>query len=401
LSLPLFRWFRIWGESYHLSDSFVFRLFLPQQHQLSLTSFDAQPFDTLNAPQFPSASDSVSFYLIGYGIICLINLAVLIFGILVAFGGSFKASRVLFTDSLTRVVHAPFRHFDATPVGRILSRYSYVPTLYSISGLDLWNLTILPLEQTRYRHHRWIAHGSNPNLSHTCPLVHRSDVRYRRRLALLHSACVPHHLSLCLLLPDGEFSSSPVTGRCSRSLLLQYVKTSRDLRRLESVARSPIFSKFGETLHGIVTCRAFGSERRFLGELFESVDKMLACAYANALTNRYLLFRFDSTSLSRFAFAESRLIRIRDRSWSPRCHHHDLSRSHRRCFSWIGSSRYHFGASSRVSSLPSLSQRSSLLSIFSSVQSIGLLACKVPFFLSSFETLADLRSCPTLISVDS
>jgi hypothetical protein len=117
-------WFRVWGESYHLSDSFFFRLFLPQQHQLSLTSFDAQPFDTLNTPEFPSASDHVGFYLTGYGIICLINLAVLVFGILVAFNGSFKASRALFTNSLTRVVHAPFRHFDATPVGRILSRYS-------------------------------------------------------------------------------------------------------------------------------------------------------------------------------------------------------------------------------------------------------------------------------------
>jgi len=303
--------------------------------------------------------------------------------------------------SLPILLLESFTHHSVTLTRRQSVAFSVATRKFPFLLLRFSQVTILPLEQTRYRYYRWIAHGPDPNLSHTCPLVHRSDVRYRRRLALLHSACVPHHLSLCLLLPDGEFSSSPVTGRCSRSLLLQYVKTSRDLRRLESVARSPIFSKFGETLHGIVTCRAFGSERRFLGELFESVDKMLACAYANALTNRYLLFRFDSTSLSRFAFAESRLIRIRDRSWSPRCHHHDLSRSHRRCFSWIGSSRYHFGASSRVSSLPSLSQRSSLLSIFSSVQSIGLLACKVPFFLSSFETLADLRSCPTLISVDS
>lgn len=36
-----------------------------------------------------------------------------------------------------------------------------------------------------------------------------------------------------------------------------------------------------------------------MGELFESVDKMLSCAYANALTNRYLLFRFDSKYLRR------------------------------------------------------------------------------------------------------
>jgi ABC-type multidrug transport system fused ATPase/permease subunit len=43
-------------------------------------------------------------------------------------------------------------------------------------------------------------------------------------------------------------------------LSLSYVRCSRDLRRLESNARSPIYSKFGETLTGIVTVRSFGAE---------------------------------------------------------------------------------------------------------------------------------------------
>lgn len=76
-------------------------------------------------------------------------------------------------------------------------------------------------------------------------------------------------------------------------LSLSYVRCSRDLRRLESNARSPIFSKFGETLAGIVTARAFGAERRFLYGLFDSVDKMLSVNYASAVVNRYLLWRFD------------------------------------------------------------------------------------------------------------
>ncbi|GAA5886210.1 hypothetical protein JCM16303_004461 [Sporobolomyces ruberrimus] len=245
-------WFRVWGESYHLSDSFFFRMFLPQHHQMSLTSFDAQPFDTLRTPEFPSASEHVTFYLVGYGIICLINLAVLVFGILVAFNGSFKASRALFTNSLTRVVHAPFRHFDATPVGRILSRYSQ--DMSTIDGSLMDQIRIC--------------------MTHALSFVVQTSV-----------ICVvsPYFIPPAILIIAAYVYYS-----------LMYVKTSRDLRRLESVARSPIFSKFGETLQGIVTCRAFGSERRFLGELFESVDRMLSCAYANALSNRYLLFRFDS-----------------------------------------------------------------------------------------------------------
>jgi hypothetical protein len=36
----------------------------------------------------------------------------------------------------------------------------------------------------------------------------------------------------------------------------QYIKTSRDLKRLESVNKSPVFVLFSETLHGLPTIRA-------------------------------------------------------------------------------------------------------------------------------------------------
>ena len=64
---------------------------------------------------------------------------------------------------------------------------------------------------------------------------------------------------ICFISPTFIFFAVLVTYLYVR-LSLVYVKCSRDLRRLESNARSPIFSKFGETLHGIVTCRAFGAE---------------------------------------------------------------------------------------------------------------------------------------------
>ena len=85
-------------------------------------------------------------------------------------------------------------------------------------------------------------------------------------------------------------------------LSISYVRASRDLRRLESNARSPIYSKFGETLTGIAVVRAFSAERRMLQGLFDSVDKMLSCHYASAMTNRYLLFRFDILGAIAVAF---------------------------------------------------------------------------------------------------
>jgi hypothetical protein len=51
-----------------------------------------------------------------------------------------------------------------------------------------------------------------------------------------------------------------------------YLSTGRDLRRMESNSRSPIFSGFSELLEGIVTVRAFSAEQRFLDDLHGKID---------------------------------------------------------------------------------------------------------------------------------
>jgi ABC-type multidrug transport system fused ATPase/permease subunit len=55
-------------------------------------------------------------------------------------------------------------------------------------------------------------------------------------------------------------------------LAVGYLNTGRDLRRMESNTRSPIFSSFSELLEGIVTVRAFSAERKFLDFQHEKVD---------------------------------------------------------------------------------------------------------------------------------
>jgi ABC-type multidrug transport system fused ATPase/permease subunit len=63
-----------------------------------------------------------------------------------------------------------------------------------------------------------------------------------------------------------------VIGYFYYRLAIGYLNTGRDLRRMESNSRSPIFSGFSELLEGIVTVRAFSAEQRFLDDLHGKID---------------------------------------------------------------------------------------------------------------------------------
>ena len=67
----------------------------------------------------------------------------------------------------------------------------------------------------------------------------------------------------------------------------------RQLRRLNAVTRSPIFSHFGETLSGVSSVRAYKVQSRFIDVMNDKIDDNLLFFYPDWLSNRYFYLKYE------------------------------------------------------------------------------------------------------------
>lgn len=72
-----------------------------------------------------------------------------------------------------------------------------------------------------------------------------------------------------------------------------YLRTSRELKRLDSVSRSPIYAHFQESLGGISTIRAYRQQERFELENEWRVDANLRAYFPSISANRWLAVRLE------------------------------------------------------------------------------------------------------------
>jgi len=72
-----------------------------------------------------------------------------------------------------------------------------------------------------------------------------------------------------------------------------FIKSSRELTRLDAVTKAPVIHHFDETVAGFITIRCFKQERRFVEKNIECVNSNLRMDFHNSGANEWIGFRLE------------------------------------------------------------------------------------------------------------
>ena len=89
--------------------------------------------------------------------------------------------------------------------------------------------------------------------------------------------------------------------------------TARQVKRLESITRSPIYSQFSETITGATTIRAFSVKNTFIEENQKKIDDNQACYYPSYTSSRWLSVRLETTGNLIILFAALFAVLMREK----------------------------------------------------------------------------------------
>ncbi|KAM9804854.1 LOW QUALITY PROTEIN: ATP-binding cassette sub-family C member 4-like [Neosynchiropus ocellatus] len=95
-------------------------------------------------------------------------------------------------------------------------------------------------------------------------------------------------------------------------LRLYFLRTSRDIKRLEATTRSPVFSHLSSTVHGLSTIRAFKVQQRFQQMFDEYQDLHSEAWFLFLTTSRWLAVRLDGICSVFVAITAFGCITLRD-----------------------------------------------------------------------------------------
>jgi ABC-type multidrug transport system fused ATPase/permease subunit len=79
-----------------------------------------------------------------------------------------------------------------------------------------------------------------------------------------------------------------------------YISTSRQLKRIDSTSRSPIYNHFSETVNGATSIRAYGACDQFIQESNRRVDNNHMCYFPSFTASRWLATRLQFLGYCKF-----------------------------------------------------------------------------------------------------
>ncbi|KAK3703287.1 hypothetical protein RRG08_017331 [Elysia crispata] len=196
-------------------------------------------------------NDKNEMYLGVYGGLGAAQAVLILFYAVIAATRMVRAAGALHYNMLANIMRSPMVFFDTTPSGRILNRFSRdVETIDSIipQMLRSWMSTFFGTLSTVIV------------ISYSTPIF------------------------MVVILPLGLLY-----------YLIQrfYIPTSRQLKRIESTTRSPIYTHFSETITGAASIRAYKATDRFILQSEEKVDKNLKYYFGGIASNRWLSVRLE------------------------------------------------------------------------------------------------------------
>ena len=69
--------------------------------------------------------------------------------------------------------------------------------------------------------------------------------------------------------------------------------TAREVKRLDSISRSPVYAQFGEALNGLATIRAYKAYDRMAQVNGNTMDNSVRFTLVNMSSNRWLGIRLE------------------------------------------------------------------------------------------------------------
>lgn len=164
---------------------------------------------------------------------------------------SISGSKFLHEIMLASVLRAPMQFFETTPIGRILNRFSN--DIYKIDELLF------------------------------------------RVFAMFFNNCIRVTFTLLVIIySTWQFLFFVVPMFIIyRYYQKYYLYTSRELKRLDSVSRSPIFTHFQETLTGVSVIKAYNQIKRFSFLNQYKMDVNMSAYHPSVTANRWLAVRLE------------------------------------------------------------------------------------------------------------